>query len=508
MNPYKNIVVLGAGSAGFLAGLTFQQVIPDGTVTIVRSPKIPVIGVGESTTPAMPIFLHKSIGIDPKDFALNADPVWKMGNRFYFGHPDRAYFDYSFQPAMEQGDPELRKSIMYYLLEGDMHNFCLASGLMEQNRSPFFKGADEKVTVWNSFGYHIDNQKFLAYLERLALERGIEIREAEVSDVRQAHNGDVTHLVFEGGGEIEAEFFVDCSGFRGQLIRQVYDVPFVSYADSLYCDRAVIGSWNRDRSIEPFTTSISMNNGWCWNIELQDRVTRGYVHSSGFCSEDEAIAELKKMTPQLGDDIRTISFPSGRLERHWVNNVVAIGNSSGFVEPIEATALLVVTDQLNHVSKALLDCGSDIPDAMRDAECERVRIVWDDIRDFIVMHYKFNRHVDTPFWEQCRGDLSLGNATAFYEYYRDAGPSTLSARLLPRESVFGFNGYMNILLGMKVETNCPPRMADSDWRAWNAFTARVKDQSLRALTTEQAIDVLSADSAQSTQFGAAGTPGA
>jgi len=490
---YKHIVVVGAGSAGLLAGLTFQQVIPDGKVTIVRSPKIPVIGVGESTTPAMPQYLHKSLNIDVLEFTQQVDPVWKMGNRFYFGDQSRKYFDYSFQPAMEQTAPELRKNVMYYLLEGDMRGFCLASGMMEQCRAPFFRDPQGKLTNWSSFGYHIDNQKFLAYLEKIALKRGVEIKEADVCDVRQAPNGDITHLVFEGGGEIEADFFVDCSGFHGRLIKKVYDVPFVSYGDNLYCDRAVIGSWERDHPIEPFTTSISMKHGWCWNIELQDRVTRGYVHSSAFCSEDEAIEELKAMTPQLGDDVRAISFPSGRLERHWVNNVVAIGNSSGFVEPIEATALLVVTDQLKYVSKALLDSYGDVPDMMRDRECERVRAVWDDICDFIVAHYKFNKHFDTPFWKQCRSELSLGSATEFYEYYKEVGPSTLSSRFVCRDSVFGFDGYMNVLLGLKAETNRPPKMMDQDWNQWKSYAARVKQNSLQALTTEQAIHALSGD---------------
>jgi len=495
VHKYKHIVVVGAGSAGLLAALTFKQVIPDGKVTVIRSPKRPVIRDGESTTPAMPLFLHNSLGIDPGEFAQQADPVWKMGNRFYFGDPDREYFDYSFQPAMEQGDPELRKNIMYYLLEGDMHNFCLGSGLMEQHRSPLFRDSEGKTTVWNNFGYHIDNQKFLAYLEKLSLERGIEFQEADICDVKQAANGDVTHLLFEGGGEIEADFYADCSGFHGQLIRKVYNVPFVSYGDDLYCDRAVIGSWDRDRPIEPFTTSMSMKNGWCWNIELQDRITRGYVHSSAFCSEDEAINELRAMSPQIGDDVRMISFPSGRLERHWVNNVVAIGNSSGFVEPIEATALLVVTDQLNHASKVLLDSSGDVPDMMRDKECERVRMIWDDIRDFIVVHYKFNKQFDTPFWKQCHNDCSLGNATEFYEYYKKAGPSTLSARLLSPLSVFGFNGYMNVLLGLKAETDHPPRLLSQDWSGWDSYTARVKEYSLQALTTEQAIKAVSGGNA-------------
>jgi tryptophan halogenase len=197
------------------------------------------------------------------------------------------------------------------------------------------------------------------------------------------------------------------------------------------------------------------------------------------------------MSPEIEGDVRVIKFPSGRLERHLVNNVVAIGNSSGFVEPIEATALLVVTDQINYACKVLLDSGGEIPDAMRDEECSRIRSVWDDIRDFIVLHYKFNKHWDTPFWEQCRNDLSLGGAEGFCEYYREAGPSTLSKRLLNPDSVFGFEGYMNILIGSKAETKCPPRLYDQDWKQWANYTARTKQTAAQALTTEQALKDLS-----------------
>ena len=150
----------------------------------------------------------------------------------------------------------------------------------------------------------------------------------------------------------------------------------------------------------------------------------------------------------------------------------------------------MVTDQLTYASKIILDSCGDIPDLMRDRECERVRRVWDDIRDFIVVHYKFNKKFDTPFWEHCRKECSLGDAADFYEYYKEAGPSALSSRIVSSDSVFGFNGYMNILLGSKAETNHPPEMSDQDWKDWAAYTARMKQESSRALTTEEAIEAL------------------
>jgi len=126
-------------------------------------------------------------------------------------------------------------------------------------------------------------------------------------------------------------------------------------------------------------------------------------------------------------------------------------------------------------------------------ECERVRSGWDDIRDFIVVHYKFNHHFDTPFWKQCRNDMSLGGATEFCEYYKHAGPSTLSKRLITSDSVFGFEGYMNVLLGLKAETDRPPELSAEDWKGWERHSAQVSHNAQQALTTEQAIEMIAGE---------------
>lgn len=487
---YKRILVLGAGSAGFLTALTYKKAIPGVQVTILRSPNIPVIGVGESTTPAIPNFLHNTLELGYVDFVKNVDPIWKIGNRFIWGDPSRPFFDYTFEVSMLNKYPYMRKCVMYYLLEGSMNDFCRVSSMMELHRSPFFANPQGGVGIVNNYGYHIDNMKFLKYLEMKAVEREIEIVEGDLKDVKQAPNGDITSLVLDDGRTIEADFYADCSGFRGELIDKVYKVPQKDYSDSLFCDRAAIGSWDRDTAIEPFTTSETMENGWCWRIELQERITRGYVFSSRFASDDEAVAELKLKNPKIQDDIRVIKFPSFRREKYWVNNCVAIGNAAGFVEPIEATALHCITEQLRFSSKALLDSLGDVPERMIEEENHRFRVMWDDVRDFIAFHYKWNYHSESEFWKHCQNETPLGDAEEFYNYYVEAGPSMLSNYLVSSQSIFGFEGYMNILLGQKVKTNHPPKLFDEDREDWERYRSQMRELASSNYTTEQVVAML------------------
>ena len=182
-----------------------------------------------------------------------------------------------------------------------------------------------------------------------------------------------TGVKLEDGRILEADLFLDCSGFKSLLLKETLHEKYVSYADSLFCDRAVVGSFPRKGLIPPYTTAETMENGWCWKIEFEDHVTRGYVFSSGFCGEDEAGKELLAKNPELGDDLRTVGFPSGRYENFWSHNVVAIGNASGFVEPLEATAIHLIATQLQLLVQGLKDSGRRLVPAMGNLQNRRYR---------------------------------------------------------------------------------------------------------------------------------------
>lgn len=487
----RSVLVLGGGSAGFLSALTFKAVLPDLEVTVLHSSGIPVIGVGESTTRALPAFLHGPLGLDRKAFYAAVRPIWKLGQRLDWGARDRTHFNYPFDSFLTNKRPELRFENLHYCLH-DMQDAGLSWSLMEQARSPVFVDPQRRVTLFERFGYHIENQRFLDFLEATAAARGIAIVDGIVRRVVQAENGDIAALELEGGGEMRADLFVDCSGFRSLLLGQTLGEKYVPFSGTLLVDSAAVGSWHRDTPVIPYTRANTMEHGWCWNIEFTEHITRGYVFSSQFSSDDEAIAELKQKNPKLGDDVRIIRFPSGRYENFWVRNVIAIGNASGFVEPLEATALQLIVEQLRFATRALADSDGDPAPAMRAYENYRYRARWDDVRDFLALHYRFNHHSDSAFWRHAREQAALGGAAEFVDYYAKAGPTLLAMGMIGDRSIFGFDGYLNMLLGMKVPTGRPPRLRPQDLAGWQRHQADVRARAARALPVEQALALIHA----------------
>ncbi len=487
--PYKSVIILGGGSAGFIAALTFKAVLPHMKVTVLHSSGIPVIGVGESTTRALPNFLHNNLGLDRKAFYREVRPIWKVGQRLDWGAKDRPHFNYPFDGFLTNKRPELRMANMHYCLH-DITDAGLCYSLMDQMRSPVFVDAAGRVTMRERFGYHIENKRFLDFLEKTAAERDIGIVDGQVQEVVRAENGDIASFTLKDGSSMAADLYVDCSGFRSLLLGETLGVKRVSYSDSLFVDSAAVGSWKRDTPIIPYTKANTMEHGWCWNIEFTEHITRGYVFSSKFCSDEEAIRELKEKNPKLGDDIRVLRFPSGRYEDFWVRNVIAIGNSSGFVEPLEATALQLIVEQLRFATKALVDSEGDPPQAMIDFENYRYRERWDDVRDFLALHYRYNHQSDSPFWQHCRNETYLGKAQEFVDYYIKAGPSILSLGMFGERSIFGYDGYMNMLLGMKVPTERPPKLSDADIAGWKKHQAEIHQWAGSALSPEKALELV------------------
>ena len=211
--------------------------------------------------------------------------------------------------------------------------------------------------------------KLVAHLEQLAKTLGVEftegnVRDAEIGSVRIGPNEErgVLALLLEDGRRLAADLFVDASGFRSELLGRALREPSLNYDRSLFCDRAVIGGWPRTKEpIKPYTMAETMDAGWCWQIEHEHWINRGYVYASSFLSDEEALAELLRKNPQIANTPRVVKFRSFRHERFWVSNVVGIGNASGFVEPLEATALQVICVQTSTLADGLVDspAGTD-----------------------------------------------------------------------------------------------------------------------------------------------------
>jgi len=193
----------------------------------------------------------------------------------------------------------------------------------------------------------------------------------------------------------------------------------VDYRDSLFCDRAVVGGWERtaDEPIQPYTTAETMDGGWCWRIDHEEIINRGYVFCSDHLGDNDAEAEFRRKNPRV-QQTRVVPFRTGRYRRNWVHNVVGMGNASGFVEPLEATALMCICLQ----SRALADGLGETDDTPSPSMTSMFNLylagLWDEVRDFLAVHYKFNTRLETPFWQRCRAETALHGAAPLVQYFQ------------------------------------------------------------------------------------------
>jgi len=481
----NKIIVLGAGSAGLLSAVTLKRLLPNADVSVVYSSRIPVIGVGESTTAYLPTFLHRTLQLDPARFYREVKPSWKLGIKFIWGDPRDSHFNYTFDGILGLRPDLLGKRTSYYCLD-DANDYSHFSALMDRDLAPFYQGRNNQIQMQGGYGYHVQNRQFLEYLKSVAVQLGVELIDGDVTKANQAEDGSVKSLQLEDGREVMGDLFIDCSGFRSMLLSKTMGEKFASYDQSLFCDTAVVGSWsNTDGTINPYTTAETMDHGWCWRIDFDDHITRGYVYSSQFCDEETATAELRAKNPQIGE-VRSIKFTSGRYENFWNKNVVAIGNSSGFVEPLEATALHLIAQQLTSIAGVLVDGDGRIwPEVIRE-ENRQFQRSWDEVRDFLALHYKFNFHSDTPFWQHCQNETDLGFTKELVEMYSKIGPHRSCEGLIPLESMFSFDGYLAMLIGMRVPTTYTNQFSVTDKEDYARYRDRIRADVSQALTVRQA----------------------
>ncbi|HET6406727.1 MAG TPA: FAD-dependent oxidoreductase, partial [Chthoniobacteraceae bacterium] len=419
----KRIVILGAGSAGLLAALTLRRRTRL-EVEIIRSTDIGVIGVGEGTTHTFPQFLLNELRLDPGKLFAEAQPTWKLGLRFLWG--PRAEFIYNFGVQLDERWPGLAHNNGFYCNES-MDDMNVLAALQARNKA-FPRRPDE----WPDFSlhqfaaFHIENARLVSYLEGCCLALGAKIRDGTVTQVERDDHG-VRALVLDDGSPITADLYIDASGFRSELLGKAMGESYQSFGDALFCDRAVIGGWNRtDEPIKPCTTCETMDAGWAWQIEHEHFINRGYVYCSRFIDDDSARAELLAKNPKIPPEkTRIVRFRTGRYARMWVGNVVGIGNSSGFVEPLEATALAQIINQCRSLVNILADCDGEVPPGYIDLYNQMQGANWDEIRDFIAIHYRFNTRLETPFWKVCQNETQLGRAKPLVDFYMAHGPTSI-----------------------------------------------------------------------------------
>jgi tryptophan halogenase len=471
----QRILVLGGGSAGFLAAISLKIKLPELQVTVVRSKGMGVIGVGEATTFAFPNYLHGRLKIEPGEFHRAAQPTWKLGIRFLHWGP-RPHFDYTFRPQVTSRWENLPKPNGYYCYE-EFEYADLFPSLMSHDKA-FLRNKFGGPHIGTDVAYHIENKTFVADLETDATRLGIVIHDDVVAEVKQDVAG-VVGLVLQSGGTETADLYIDCSGFASLLLSRTLHEPYISFKPTLFNDRAVWGGWERaEEPIRPYTTAEAMNAGWCWRIDHEFLINRGYVYSSAFVSDDRAEQEFRAKNPKV-QTTHAVKFVTGRYARSWVKNVVGIGNASGFVEPLESTSLGVICDESDSLVNSLLECDRRPTPTLIGQYNKRFANKWDNIRDFLAVHFKFNTGLDTPYWRECRALCELGGAAEVVAYYQENGPGIYhKLTLLDRLSQFGLEGYWSLLLGQKVEYQRPyvpsPQERDTWRQIRQAFRAKAE----------------------------------
>lgn len=495
----RSVGIIGGGTAGYLAALALRRKVPGLAVTLIESPDVPIIGVGEATTPLLPQFLHVDLGLDVHTLFTEVRPTFKLGIRFLWGAPGDGDFNYPFGPVHllepaaygEPGGADLRACSLQSLLMGADAVGVYRTGGEDQPG----ENASWSSRLGTATAYHLDNERFVAYLKRRAAEVGIERLEATLVDVETADDGaggrEVSALFAADGHRLAFDLYIDCTGFRSLLLERALGSPWRSFESSLWTDRAVVAPVPHGGRIRPYTTAETFSAGWCWNTPQIDADHRGYVYSSAFLSFEEAEAEMRLANPGMGE-AREVRFRAGRHEHFWQGNVLALGNAYGFVEPLESTALHLLVRQIG------LLCGA-FP--LRRADTclapllnRRVGAWWDYLRWFLAIHYRFNRRLDTPFWRAAYEEVDVSHHAELLEAFRHRGPLSYDRAVRTSfdypDPLWGPEGIDTLLLGQGVPCHLPRPLLSA--QAWRARVARMRSVVVGAAHHALALDLLAA----------------
>ncbi|SHN38810.1 Tryptophan halogenase [Duganella sacchari] len=399
----RKIIIVGGGTAGWMTALMYgDALIKQGVeITVLESPTVGVIGVGEGSTPALKRYFD-SLGIQESEWMPACNATYKSGIGFDGWSTKPGYDNYFHQFATMVDNltlPNFMENVHARQrgvhIDARPNRYFLSARLSEDCLAP---KSSENFPFFTNYGYHFDATLLGQFLHKRAVALGVQYKSCHVTHAVMNERGDIAAVATKEGEHLAADFFVDCSGFSALLIGKALETPFVSYADNLFNDSAIAMPSEIGDKIPTKTVSSAMRHGWAWKIPLTNRYGNGYVYSSSFVSADEAEHELRSKLGLLESDTqaRHLKMKLGRVTKHWNRNVLAVGLSQGFLEPLEATALYL-TQMTAAIFLLFLEKG-DLSDQARDVYNQQIHDYFDSHRDYIVAHYKTNSRTDTPYW--------------------------------------------------------------------------------------------------------------
>lgn len=401
------IVIVGGGTSGWMTAAALAKVLKGRyPITLIESEEIGTVGVGEATIP--PIILYNAmLELDENEFIRQTQATFKLGiefvnwarlgDRFIHGFgvigQDTWTVDFH-QYWLKQYLAGKARELDHY----SINTMACRHGKFMRPRTDMPKSPLSQI----SYAFHFDASLYARYLRGYSEARGVQRLEGRIVDVElREGDGYVSAVKLNSGATVAGELFIDCSGFRGLLIEGALHTGFEDWQHWLPCDRAVAVPSRSTHDLHPYTRSTARQAGWQWRIPLQHRVGNGYVFSSKYLSEDEATSVL--LGNLDGEPLaapRTLRFTAGRRKLAWSRNVVSVGLSSGFLEPLESTSIHLVQKSIQHLLAFFPAAGFDAAD--RDKYNEVMRQEYEWVRDFIILHYKATERTDTPFWNYTR----------------------------------------------------------------------------------------------------------
>ena len=406
LNAMRSIVIVGGGTAGWMTAAALSRFLPPGcTVTLVESEEIGTIGVGESTIPQMTVF-NQGLGIDEAEFLRATSGTCKLGIEFVdWLRPGHRYFHGFGAVGRDVGLVPFHHFWLRSRAEGghsEMGDYSPTALAASEGRFGKPGPADGAARLGFGYAYHIDAIAYAGFLRRFAEQGGVRRVEGRVTGVdRDPASGAVARLQLVDGQVVEGDFYFDCSGFAALLIGRTLGVGFEDWTHWLPCNRAwAVPSVNSGEPV-PFTRSTARRAGWQWRIPLQHRAGNGIVYSSAHMSDDEARETLLgNIADELLAEPRQLRFRTGRRERLWEGNVIALGLAGGFLEPLEATSIYLVQSGIARALRYFP--GATVEAADREAFNAETAFEYAAIRDFLILHYHANERRGEPFWDTCR----------------------------------------------------------------------------------------------------------
>jgi hypothetical protein len=398
-------VVVGGGTAGWMSALMAQRFLPEAQVTLVEDPATPLIGVGEGTTPQ---FIHSfldPVGIPVSRLVREAGATIKNCFRHTDWNGDGASYHHPFGDGVTP-----RPELTALHPDATWHDgaFSFAARACERGRVVLERGANapptpahdpmQSLRLHGAFAVHFDAARLAELLARVGAERGVRRVLARVVTFNRGPTGDLEHLFLDDGQVLDADFVFDCTGLSRAIIGGLHGTPWRDESAVLPCDRALPFNLPTSEPLPPFSESRAMRHGWLWTIPVQGRLGCGYVFDSRMAASDTCLAELQDRFGGALQPRPTLDFRPGWFTRPWVQNCVAVGLSSGFLEPLEATSIWFAVASLNELFRRDLPLGDE---AAREAFNGWFQTLMERGRDFIYLHY-LGRRRDTPFWQTFR----------------------------------------------------------------------------------------------------------